>query len=699
MPKPIPPTPASRRWIPFLLAVAIAAATLALFWPATECGFLNFDDDRYVSNNLIVQQGLTLPGVRWAFTSVYELWWLPLLWISYMADTSFFGPGPFGYHLANILLHALNAALLFWVLFRMTGSRWRSAFVAALFAFHPLRVESVAWITERKDVLSGVFFFLCLLAHLRWTERPSPLRFWILQLLMLLGLMAKSILVVLPFLLLLLDYWPLRRASALWGRGAWTQWRPLLLEKTLLFVLSAVFVAITLATHGTTGHQNADWSIWSRLTLVAPNYGNYLAQIFWPARLSIVYPVSFPPVLLRALAAAGLLGITFLFWRLRAKHPALLVGWLWFLAALAPVIRGIRFDEQSPFSDRYTYLPAIGLAIALAWTAADLLSRVRRGRTALPAALALVLLAACAARTRAAFPAWKDSLAAFENVLKHAPDHVLSNTNYGEHLLGIGQTEQALVHLERAAGGGDPSALPFSNLGMALLLLDRPDEAIRRMEAARAQCRTDLVFLDYTTALAWMQKNDPKAAIPFFLRALQTGSPPPTWRAELARAYREDGQLPAYSNELSRIAAAGFPNLSSYDGLCLYYLGLWQHGHGRRSWTFFQRELEKDPDNVNMLNNAAWFLAFDPPAGASPADALRLAQKAHDLAGDANPGILDTLALAHAANGQFDDAIRFAEKAQAIARSQGMEDFALQIEIRLQAFRAGRMWRPPAPAP
>ena len=190
----------------------LVALTLALFWPATRCGFINFDDDRYVADNPVVRQGLTLPGIRWALTTTYELWWLPLLWISYMADTSLFGTGPAGYHLTNVLLHAANALLLFWTLFRLTGSKGRSFFAAAFFAVHPLRIESVVWITERKDVLSGLFFFLCLLAHLRQVERPSFLRRWTLPALMLLGLMAKSTLVVLPFLLLLLDYWPLRRA-------------------------------------------------------------------------------------------------------------------------------------------------------------------------------------------------------------------------------------------------------------------------------------------------------------------------------------------------------------------------------------------------------------------------------------------------------------------------------------------------------
>jgi protein O-mannosyl-transferase len=674
------------------LTLALAAVAVAVFWPATGYDFLNFDDDVYVSNNLLVQQGLTWHGIRWAFTSVYELWWLPLLWISYMVDIELFGLGAYGHHLVNILLHALNVALLFWALARMTKSSWPAAFAAALFALHPQRLESVAWITERKDVLSGVFFFLCLIAHLRQVEHPSPLRFWTLQFLMLLGLMAKSMLIILPFILLLLDYWPLRRAGDPWGPGAWSRWRPLLAEKSILFALSAVFIVVTIVTHGTTGEHVAATSWWTRATLVAPNYWSYLGKIAWPADLSLIYPPGMPSVLARILAPLGLLALTGLFLRWRAKHPALLIGWLWFLVALGPVIRGLRFDEQSAYSDRYTYLSAIGLGIALAWTAAEALARWRHRRAILSAAAVLVL-AACTAQTRAMLPLWKDSLTAFGNILRHAPDHVLANTNIGEHLLNAGRPDLALPHLEIAAAGSTRDLLPHSNLGMALLLLHRPGDAIQRMEAARQRLQLDSDLLSFVTGLAWMEQNQPETAIPFFLRAMDTPRPPPpTWRAELARAYRDAGQMQAYSNELARIADAGFLNLASYEGLGLYYMGLWQRGHGRRSWTFFQRELEREPDNVPMLNNTAWFLATLPPAGASPEDAIRLALQAKETSRFLQPDVLDTLAVAYAANGQFDEAIRTAEEAKALALSKGNRPLAQRIDERLQAYRAGMAW-------
>ena len=682
--------------IGLLLAALLAGLVLAVFWPATGYEFLKLDDNVYIQQNTAVLHGLTPSSVRWAFTTVHEDWWLPLLWISYMVDTELFGTGPFGYHLTNIVLHALNAALLFWVLFRFTGFRWRSAFVAALFALHPLRVESVAWIAERKDVLSGLFFLLGLLAHRRYVERPDRARLWTLPLCMLLGLMSKGILIVFPFVLLLLDFWPLQRATALWGRAAWPQWKPLLREKIPLFVLTGVFVAVNLHTHGAASPVFNPVPLADRLGLIFPNYWAYLRQIFWPLHVAILHPendvVHWP---LSFAALAGLVALTALAWHQRARRPWLLFGWLWFLLILFPVVRGVRYSLAS-IADRFTYLPFIGLAVACTWTLADLVPR-RHGSRAALAAAALILLAACTARTRAILPFWKDTRSAFGHVLSHDPGHAFSNNNYGEFLMGQGQLEEALVYFERAVAG-QPQFTPFaSNLGLALLLLNRPDDALRCLEAARKRAApTDpCSHLDLTTGLAWMEKNEPAKAIPFLRRAVGEAANLPTWRAELARACRENGDLAACSNELARIAADGFSNLGSFDGLCLYYMGLWQHGHGRRAWTFFQREIARDPANIQLMNNAAWFLAIDPPAGASAADALALAEQARALAGDTHPGLLDTLALAYAANGRYTEAIHWAEQAKAISLDAGLPDLAAQIDLRLQAYRAGTAWRPP----
>ena len=469
------------------IAVFLFAATLVLFWPARGFDYVKLDDWAYVVENPMVAGGLRGEAVREAFATVHEQWWLPLLWISYMADIELFGPGPHGHHFANILLHAANAALLFWALFRMTGSRWRSAFVAALFAWHPLRVESVAWITERKDVLSGLFFMLALLAYVRYAERKTRLRLAALFFLMLLGSMAKSILVVLPVLLLLLDFWPLGRGGAPWGRGAWMRWRPLLAEKLPLFILSAVFIYLTLVTHGVGGEGAGDASLANRLTLIAPNYAIYIGKIFWPARLTVINsPDVSTPWTVRLLAPLGLLAVTLAAWRFREKRPCLLVGWLWFLAALFPVVRGIRFDEQSAFSDRYTYLPGIGIGLMLAWGAGTAAARGKRMKA--PVAIAGVLaLAACAVRTQAQLPWWRDSLALFQRAMVWAPESPVVQESLGKALVDAGQFEPGTDFLEQALRRRAQNATDHDYLGVVLQkrgnaqgALAHHDEAIRQ---------------------------------------------------------------------------------------------------------------------------------------------------------------------------------------------------------------------------
>ena len=673
-----------------LLAVVLAVLACAAFWPATGYDFINFDDDRYVAANPAVQQGLSFSNVRWAFTAVYEDWWLPMLWLSYMADTDLWGTQAFGYHLTNVLLHAANAALLFWILARMTGSRGRSFFVAALFAFHPLRVESVAWIAARKDVLSGFFFLLGWLAYLRYADRPSPARWAWLPAFMALGLMSKAIAIIFPFALLLLDYWPLRRADSLWGRGAWAQWRPRLAEKIPLFAIAFVFALVNLHTHQTGSKDYTTLPPLDRLSLIFPNYWAYLRQIFWPAHLTLLHPendaVLWPASLL---ALAGLAILTVLFLGQRQKRPYLLVGWLWFLLALFPVIRGVRFGLAG-FADRFTYLPSIGLAVALVWAAADAFPR-RRG---LLAALALAVLAACLVRARAALPAWKDSMAAFGNAILEAPDHAMVNNNYGLALLEAGRTREALPHFETAVANDHGITAFSANLGMDLVLLDRTDEAILRMESARLKLNPACKLLNFNLGLAWMKKNDPEKAIPYFRRAVDNAPDRPAWRAQLARAYGEAGQMEAFSNEMKQVAADGFPDLANYDGLRFYYLGQWQTGNGPRAWAFFRRDLERNPENVSMLNNVAWFLATIPVVGVDRGEALRLARKAQDLCGAANvnPSILDTLAVAYAADRQFDQAALWADKARALAESSGQAELAGQIALRLQAYRSGQAW-------
>ena len=445
------------------------AVVLAVFWPATRCDYIRFDDDRYVAENPHVSTGISAANLRWAFTAVYENWWLPLLWISFMLDTVLFGSGPFGHHFVNILLHAANAALLFWILSRMTKTIWASALVAALFALHPLRVEAVAWIAARKDVLSGLFFMLALLAYLRHADRPSAGRLMAVTLFMLGGLMSKAILVILPPVLLLLDFWPLRRAGDPRDRREWPAWRGLLLEKWPLILLAAAFVGLNLRTHETGGAAYAAVPPLVRLGLVFPNFWTYFRKLLWPTDLSILYPehdVANWTVSVAALA--GLLAATAFAWSRRNRQPWLLVGWLWFLVALLPVIRGLRLGYAA-YADRFTYLPSIGLFLMIVWTAFAHLPSSPRFRP-LWTALACALLAAGAIQVRAVLPLWKDTRVAFENVLAHAPDYPLAHNNLGAYFAANGRFPEAQVHLERCLQlqpGSIDGHLNLASLNMA----------------------------------------------------------------------------------------------------------------------------------------------------------------------------------------------------------------------------------------
>lgn len=465
------------------IAAALFAATLALYWPATGFGYINLDDFQYVAENPMVMGGLTGAGIQQAFSTVLEQWWLPLLWISYMADIAVFGFGPHGHHVVNVLLHAANAALLFWALFRLTGSRWRSLFVAALFAWHPTRVEAVAWIAARKDVLSGLFFMLALLAYARYAARPSARRMGGVCALMLAGLMSKAILIVLPPILLLLDVWPLRRVSRIWGAGAWAEWKPVWREKILLIGLAAAFMGVNLFTHTTGRGEGAPVSALMRLAMIAPNVVDYLQMLAVPIHLSIVYPesdvVSWPYAVVSLLT---LLGATWAMWGHREKRPYWIAGWLWFLVALFPVVRGVRLG-LAQYANRWSYLPLIGLGLALAWAAAAWGAGSRRRKWIAVGACGLAL-ALCAVRTHALLPWWRNSLTVFQRAAYVAPESPFAQNSLGLALVDAGQVEEGAVHLKQAALLDPRTPGYVANLGSALLQLGRAEEALALQDDA-----------------------------------------------------------------------------------------------------------------------------------------------------------------------------------------------------------------------
>ncbi|HZZ80508.1 MAG TPA: hypothetical protein VFE62_18540, partial [Gemmataceae bacterium] len=345
------------------IALALMMATAVIFAESLENGFVNFDDDRYVFNNQRVRQGLSISNIRWAAQTIYFSNWHPLTWLSYELDTTLFGREPRGYHATNVALHCVNSGLLFYVLCQMTGATGRSAVVAAIFALHPLHVESVAWIAERKDVLSGLFFMLTLWAYSHFARGPTLGRYLLVASFFAMGLMAKPMLVTMPFLLLLLDFWPLDRWPA-------RRWSALLAGKLPLLLLSIASSGLTFLVQQNSGAMKgmARFSLPTRLVNVPIAYAEYLSKTFWPVDLAVYYPhPQGGASVYKAVAATVFLLVTCaLAVRLARRAPYLAVGWFWWLGMLVPVIGLLQVGEQA-YADRYMYLPLTGLAIAAVW--------------------------------------------------------------------------------------------------------------------------------------------------------------------------------------------------------------------------------------------------------------------------------------------------------------------------------------------
>ncbi len=431
---------------PLLLGLGLVLLTLLVYRPVLDSGFINFDDGLYVTGNRHVQDGLTWPGFLWAWQANVASNWHPLTMLSHMLDCELYGMDARRHHLTSLLFHLANVWLLFEVLRRMTRAMGSSAWVAALFAIHPTHVESVAWIAERKDVLSGFFFLLALLAWHRWVRQRRPRQYLLVVLLFTCGLLAKPMLVTLPFVLLLIDVWPLGRLRT--GeihsmRDLWAGMRPLLIEKIPLFALSAASSAVTVFVQQGSLATLQAVPVGRRVGNALVSYAVYLAKTFWPAKLSVFYPLPLTIPLWKPLAAGALLAaITLLaVWRIR-RQPYLAVGWLWFLGMLVPVIGFVQVGRQA-MADRYTYLPSIGLFLAIAWAAADLVVERRLFRvTRMAGALAVVAALAVAAHAQAAL--WKDSLTLFRHALAVTRNNYLAHLNVAVALSHQGDREGAL---------------------------------------------------------------------------------------------------------------------------------------------------------------------------------------------------------------------------------------------------------------
>ena len=506
---PVPPqkSPAlTGASLDLLIYLALVLATFAVYAQVGNFEFVNYDDVDCTIGNPHVQQGITAQGLEWALTSRDTGNWIPLTWISHMLDFQFFGQDSGWHHLHNVLLHALAAVMLCIFLERATGTRWRSALVAFLFALHPLHVQSVAWVAERKDVLNACFWFLTLWLYVRYAERPGTGRYLAVALGFCLGAMAKPMMITLPLVLLLLDYWPL---ACLGQRGRKAIW-----EKLPLLGLACAGAAIAYLAQKHAASVNLV-PFDARLANATHSYTLYILQTFWPARLAVFYPYprDFAFALLPLLAEGVLLAVvTTGVIVLRRRAPYLLMGWGWFVITLLPVIGLVQVGDQA-HADRYMYIPMVGLLVMLIWGAAEILEKLRAKRLAIPLAAAACLASAVLSWVQVGY--WRNSETLFRRALAVTNGNKVANNNLGSYLMDSGRLSEALPYFETAVRIDPESAISRENLGTALGKMGRLPDAIAQLQiAVRLSPDTLKPHSDLGTALAYAGRL-PEAAAEF----------------------------------------------------------------------------------------------------------------------------------------------------------------------------------------
>jgi tetratricopeptide (TPR) repeat protein len=522
-----------QHWRVPAVCLVLAAITFAVFGQTLRHEFIGFDDNEYVYDNRMVAGGLTLKGFIWAFTHVHSNNWHPLTWLSHMVDCQLYGLHPGGHHLTNVLLHIATVIALFLVLRQMTGAFWRSAFVAAVFGIHPLRVESVAWVSERKDVLSGLFFMLTIGAYVRYARHPwSWGRYGLVVLLFAMGLMCKPMLVTLPLVLLLLDYWPLRRVESA-GKLA--------MEKLPLLALSAASCAATLLAQTKAMMPTESFSLPLRFANALVACKVYLDQMVHPAGLAVFYP--FPHVLsLRkaALAGALLAGLSVLAWAGRRKQPWLLMGWLWYLVMLLPVAGIIQVGEQA-HADRYTYLPQIGIYMAVTWLAAEWGAKWGMGRMALGGLMTAILavLMVCAWKQTAY---WQNSEVLASRALACTRDNYIAHLILGNAFVEKGRVDEGIAQFQQALQIKPAFVKARNNLGNALLRKGKVDEAIAQYQEA-LKIKPNLTEAHFNLGDALFQKGRADEAISQFQQALEINPGYAEARNNLGRTLCQKGRV------------------------------------------------------------------------------------------------------------------------------------------------------------
>jgi tetratricopeptide (TPR) repeat protein len=641
----------------WLVCLGLALAVLAAYGPLWSCGFARYyDDGDYVLSNEMIQHGLNAKSLAWAFNIGYASNWHPLTWISHIVDFQLYGTHAAGHHFTSLALHLANSVLLFLLLRRMTQALWPSALTAAFFALHPMHVESVAWISERKDVLSALFCLLTLWTYVRYVEelKASSAKAKMFYLgsvaLFALGLMAKPMLVTLPFVLLLLDYWPLRRDRRPAVRRV--------VEKVPFFVLAAAScqLAYLAQRHGGSVSPLSDLSVGERLMGVPISYAGYIEKTFWPVHLAVLYPLPETWPVWQAVVAGALLALATggALFRLRAQ-PYLAVGWLWFLGMLVPVIGLVQVGVQF-MADRYDYLPSIGLMIMMIWAAREWAPRL--GAKA-PGILGGLALAGCLALTPLQVSYWKNSETLFRHTLQTTEENGRIEGLLGELLMDEGRVDEALPHLQRSADFNHPPPGILGVLGKALLAKGRVREALEKYQLD-VNLNPENADSQFNFACLLLDNGLAEKAAPHFQKALQFRPELPEYHYKLGNAFMQSGRAEEAIGE-------------------------------------YEESLLLRPDYMEARVNLAWILACSPEAVLrNGARAVQLALRADQLSGGKNPTVIGALAAAYAEAGKFTEAVAAVRRAMQLPGVADNAAVAGKLRADMALYQAGSPMRDPS---
>jgi tetratricopeptide (TPR) repeat protein len=712
----------SNKYQTICICLALILTTLVAYWQVRNCNFINYDDPLYVSENEHVRDGITRDGIIWAFTTSH-FYWHPLTWLSHMLDCQLFGLNPGRHHLVNLLFHIINALLLFGVLKQMTGAVWQSAFVAAAFALHPIHVESVAWIAERKSTLSTMFWMLTMAAYWRYVKGHCVSWYLLTLFVFALGLLVKPMLVTLPFVLLLLDYWPLGRIKSQIEKADDRHVLYYLIrEKIPFFVLSAVSSIITfviLQTRGAKDFHTLSSNIRIANALVC--YVRYIGKMIWPSNLALFYPHPGYKLPMSQGVVTGLLlaGITILVIRLAPRYKYLPVGWLWYLGTLIPVIGLVQVGDQA-MADHFVYLPSLGIFMMVGWGAANLSAKWRH-QNILLAISGVTVLGALLMCTRMQVRYWRDGVTVFQHSLQITGDNGVAHNGLGHALqmqgklseaishyrLALqlepnipkahnnlanalevqGKVDEAISHYRQAIQIAPDFAEAYFNLGNVLRTVGRADEAIANYRQA-VQARPEYAKAYNNLGAVFELQGKFDEAISNYSQALRIKPNYADAHFNLARIFQFLGRLDEAIGHY-RQALLGNPNdaeVHSNLGSALQLQGKFDEAlaHHRQS-------LLIKPDSLMALNGIAWILATCPdPNTRDAAQAIVFAERAAQLTTYQNPSVLLTLATAYAATGDYNRAVKTAEAALQFASANKDERLANQIRTHLKSYKLAK---------